>query len=77
MKRFSATGAIFILEDTAYRELRYAVEDVPSLRAFDEPGDTVVTTGTFSKSFSPGLRVGWGVIPRAIVEPVLAAKGEH
>jgi 2-aminoadipate transaminase len=75
VKRYSAFGPIYILEDTAYRELRYSADDVPSLRACDEEGDTVVCTGTFSKSFSPGIRVGWGVLPRALVEPVLAAKG--
>jgi 2-aminoadipate transaminase len=48
---------------------------VPSLRAYDAEGDTVVCTGTFSKSFSPGIRVGWGVLPRALLDPVLAAKG--
>jgi 2-aminoadipate transaminase len=75
IKRHSAAGQIFILEDTAYRELRYTGDEVPSLRACDEEGDTVVCTGTFSKSFSPGIRVGWGVLPRAILEPALAAKG--
>jgi 2-aminoadipate transaminase len=75
VKRYSAAGQIFILEDTAYRELRYAGEDVPSLRASDDDGSTVVCTGTFSKSFSPGIRVGWGVLPRVLLEPVLAQKG--
>ncbi|MEX2141143.1 MAG: PLP-dependent aminotransferase family protein [Pirellulales bacterium] len=75
VKRHSAEGTIFILEDTAYRELRYAGDDVPSLRAYDDEGDTVVCTGTFSKSFSPGIRIGWGVLPRALVDPVLAGKG--
>jgi 2-aminoadipate transaminase len=75
VKRYSTAGPIYILEDTAYRELRYAGDDAPSLRAYDEGGETVVCTGTFSKSFSPGIRVGWGVLPRALVDPVLAAKG--
>jgi 2-aminoadipate transaminase len=75
VKRHSIRGTIFILEDTAYRELRYAGDDLPSLRAYDDAGDTVVCTGTFSKSFSPGIRVGWGILPRVLVEPVLAAKG--
>jgi 2-aminoadipate transaminase len=75
IKRHSANGPIYILEDTAYRELRYAGDDLPSLRAYDEEGDTVVSTGTFSKSFSPGIRVGWGILPRALVDPVLHQKG--
>jgi 2-aminoadipate transaminase len=75
VKRHSAVGPIYILEDTAYRELRYFGNDYPSLRAYDENGDTVICTGTFSKSFSPGMRVGWGVLPKALLDPVLAAKG--
>lgn len=66
---------LFILEDAAYRELRYAGDDLPSLRAFDDAGDTVVYAGTFSKSFSPGLRVGWGMLPPALVDPVCHFKG--
>jgi len=75
VKRWSQETHIFVIEDVAYRELRYAGDDVPSMRAFDETGDTVILAGTFSKSYSPGIRVGWGVLPDALVEPVLAMKG--
>jgi 2-aminoadipate transaminase len=66
---------IYVIEDTAYRDLRYAGEDLPSLRSFDEAGDTVIVAETFSKSFSPGIRVGWGILPPALVEPVSDLKG--
>jgi 2-aminoadipate transaminase len=66
---------LFILEDAAYRELRYVGADLPSIRSFDEAGDTVVYAGTFSKSFSPGLRVGWGILPPTLVDPVCHFKG--
>ena len=75
IKRWSRRGTIRIIEDAAYRELRYAGPDVPSLRSFDAEGDTVILTGTFSKSFSPGIRVGWGFLPRDLVEPVENQKG--
>lgn len=74
-KRWSKQHRIFILEDLAYRELRYSGEDLPSMRAFDEEGDTVITAGTFSKSFSPGVRVGWGLLPKDLVGPVCDQKG--
>jgi 2-aminoadipate transaminase len=74
-KRWSRRQRIYLLEDAAYRELRYAADDVPSLRSFDPEGDTVLYAGTFSKSFSPGVRVGWGVLPKGLVGPVLAEKG--
>ncbi len=74
-KRWSRRGRIRILEDAAYRALRYDGPDEPSLRAFDSEGDTVIHTQTFSKSFSPGVRVGWGILPRDLVEPVCDQKG--
>jgi 2-aminoadipate transaminase len=74
-KRWSRHGTIFVIDDMAYRELRYAGDDVPSLRSFDEAGDTVVAAHTFSKSFSPGLRVGYGLLPTDLVDPVCQQKG--
>ena len=64
-----------MIEDAAYRELRYDGDDLPSLRSFDPQGKTVIHAGTFSKAFSPGIRVGWGILPPTLVPPVLAAKG--
>ncbi len=75
IKRWSRRGTIRIIEDAAYRELRYAGDDVPSLRSYDPEGDTVILTETFSKSYSPGLRVGWGFLPRDLIEPVANQKG--
>ena len=74
-RRWSRHGKIFVIEDTAYRELRYYSDDIPSLRSFDPEGDTVIQAGSFSKSFSPGVRVGWGMLPRRLLEPVLSGKG--
>lgn len=74
-KRWSKHGRIHVISDEAYRELRYAGEDIPSPRVWDEEGDTVIVTGSFSKSFSPGLRVGWGILPRQLIGPVNEQKG--
>ena len=70
----AASSKIYVIDDAAYRELRYAGDDLPSLRSFDAEGDTVIVAETFSKSFSPGIRVGWGILPPALVEPVLSQK---
>ena len=75
IKCWSRQGTIRIIEDAAYRELRYTGDDVPSLRSYDPEGDTVILTETFSKSFSPGIRVGWGFLPRDLIEPVANQKG--
>jgi 2-aminoadipate transaminase len=73
--RWSRRQPIYILEDAAYRELRYYGDDQASIHSYDATGDTVIHAGTFSKSFSPGIRVGWGVLPPALVKPILTLKG--
>lgn len=74
-RRWSVHQKIYVLEDMAYRELRYGCPDVPSLLYYDRAAENTIACGTFSKSFSPGLRVGWGVLPRELVEPVCNQKG--
>ena len=77
-KRWSRENSIYVIEDAAYRELRCYGDDVPSLLALakdDGDGERVIHAGTFSKPYSPGIRVGWGILPRKLVEPVLAQKG--
>lgn len=73
--RWKSRQPIYLLEDCAYRELRYDGPDVPSLWSLDPTGEIVILTHTFSKSLSPGVRVGYGILPPALVEPVLAQKG--
>jgi 2-aminoadipate transaminase len=74
-KRWSINHTIHVIADEAYRELRYSGPDVPSARCYDDEGETVIVAGTFSKSFSPGIRVGWGILPPKLVEPVCNQKG--
>jgi 2-aminoadipate transaminase len=74
-ERWSRTSRIYLIEDAAYRSLRYAGDDLPSLRSYDTTGETVIEAETFSKSFAPGIRVGWGILPPSLVEPVANLKG--
>jgi 2-aminoadipate transaminase len=74
-KRWSRHERIHVISDEAYRELRYWGDDIPSTAVCDEQGDTVVVAATFSKSFAPGLRVGWGFLPPHLVGPVTDQKG--
>ncbi len=68
-------GPLLILSDNAYRLLRYQGESLPPLTAIDPASrDFVVELGTFSKSFSPGIRVGWGVVPAPLVSHLLEMK---
>lgn len=75
VKRWSRQQRLYLLEDVAYRELRYAGDDLPTLRSYDDSGEHVILAQTFSKSFSPGLRVGFGVLPPELVRPIANQKG--
>jgi 2-aminoadipate transaminase len=76
-RKWSRDQRILILEDAAYRELRYDGPELPSVWSHDEARDTVIYTQTFSKSFSPGLRVGFGVVPAELVKPLCDRKGNE
>ncbi|MFF8288234.1 PLP-dependent aminotransferase family protein [Streptomyces sp. NPDC016309] len=66
------TGGL-ILEDDYDGEFRYDRQPVGALQGLDP--ERVVHLGTASKSLTPGLRLGWMVLPEALVGDVLAAKG--
>ncbi|MFE2296330.1 PLP-dependent aminotransferase family protein [Streptomyces sp. NPDC059452] len=67
-----ATGGL-ILEDDYDGEFRYDRQPVGVLQGLDP--ERVVYLGTASKSLAPGLRLGWMVLPRGLVEEVVAVKG--
>jgi 2-aminoadipate transaminase len=64
----AAGHPIYIVEDAAYRELRFAGKDVPSMRALPGGEDRVIYAATFSKPFATGVRVGYGLMPPALLE---------
>ena len=47
-----------IIEDNPYGELRFEGERPPAVKSFDTQG-RVLFLGTFSKTFCPGMRLGW------------------
>jgi 2-aminoadipate transaminase len=47
-----------IMEDNPYGELRYSGSPVKAIKAFDDEG-RVIYMSTFSKIFSPGMRLAW------------------
>ena len=61
-----------IVEDVAYRELRFDGRLVPSV--WSRGPDTVVQLGTFSKTLFPGARLGWAVGPADVVARLAWAK---
>lgn len=76
-----------VVEDHAYAELHYEGRPLPSLAALaagagaagaadsaDADGPLVIHLGTFSKIFSPGLRLGWVVAPPAVIGQLIRFK---
>jgi 2-aminoadipate transaminase len=62
-----------LIENDAYGELRYTGEPLPSLKQLDESGG-VVLLRSFSKVSFPGLRVGWALGPKPLIDRLRAAK---
>jgi 2-aminoadipate transaminase len=76
-RRYSKRHRIYVLEDAAYRGLTFEGSAPPSVWSHDLDGETVILARTFSKTFSPGLRLGYGVVPEALVRPILNLKANH
>lgn len=56
--RVAKANNLPIVEDNPYGELRFEGEMLPSIKSMDDEG-RVIFLGTFSKTFCPGLRIGW------------------
>jgi 2-aminoadipate transaminase len=69
----SARYRVPILEDNPYSELRYSGEQSRPLAALDKDG-LVIHISTFSKTLSPGMRLGWLIAPEAIFQMAVTAK---
>lgn len=63
---------VLIVEDVAYSHLGFDHEPRPTLWSLGP--DVVVQIGTFSKTFSPGVRLGWAAGPAPIVAKLVLAK---
>jgi 2-aminoadipate transaminase len=64
---------LLVLEDNPYGLLRYEGEPLPPLRALDG-GVYVLYLGTFSKIFSPGVRLGWVAAPGPVLAKIELGK---
>ncbi len=60
---------VMILEDNPYGDLRFAGEDVPTIKSLDTEG-RVIYAGSFSKILSPGMRLGYIIADAKILEKV-------
>jgi GntR family transcriptional regulator / MocR family aminotransferase len=62
-----------VIEDDYDTEFRYVDRPLEPLQALDADG-RVVYVGSFSKTFSPSVRLGFAVVPQPLVEPVAALR---
>ena len=65
-----------IVEDSPYRSLRYHGDNLPALFELDQNrnGDHVIGVYTFSKLFCPGMRVGFNIGPKEVVDKMANIK---
>ena len=73
LAELSAKYNIAVVEDNPYGELRFEGEHLPSVKSFDEAGN-VLCTGSFSKIFCPGVRIGWMAGDKEIVRKYVLVK---
>ncbi len=64
---------IIIIEDNPYGELRFAGEDIPTIKSMDTEG-IVLYSSSFSKILSAGMRVGYMCGPEPIIQKMVVAK---
>lgn len=63
---------LLVLEDVAYRDLAFDGSYIDSLYALGP--DATVQMGTFSKTFTPGTRMGWACGPETVIDAMAQAK---
>ena len=76
-RKYSKSHRILILEDAAYRELRYDGPVLPSIKSFDRDNSHTILACTFSKPFAPGLKLGYSAMPDDLLHAVIQQKGNH
>ncbi len=65
-----------VIEDSPYRELRYKGETIPSIYSLAqaEGMNNIISLRTFSKTISPGLRIGWITADEEIINTLVKLK---
>ncbi len=71
--RITQTAGVMVIENDIYGPLAYAGEPIASIKHLDQAGETVLLR-SFSKVAFPGLRVGWVIAPRPLIERLTETK---
>src|SRR5204863_2483586 len=69
--RIAGRAGALVIENDIYGDLRYEGEPLPLIKQLDSTGGTVVLR-SFSKLAFPGLRVGWVIGPRPLIDRLTA-----
>ena len=69
----AAKYKVIVIEDSPYGELRFEGKFIPPIKSFDKAG-YVINLGSFSKTFCPGLRLGWIVAEEEIIKKYILIK---
>jgi GntR family transcriptional regulator / MocR family aminotransferase len=69
----AATKGGWIFEDDYDSEFRYDAKPIPALKAMDSQ-DRVIYAGSFSKVMFPSMRLGYMVLPDALIKDFVLAK---
>jgi GntR family transcriptional regulator/MocR family aminotransferase len=73
---WAAEAGAIVIEDDYDSEYRYVGRPLPALMSLDKR-NLVIYTGTFSKVFSPIIRLGYIVVPKAMAERFRAERLSH
>jgi 2-aminoadipate transaminase len=65
-------AGLLVIEDNPYGLLGFEGPPTPAIRARGDE-ENVIYLGSFSKTFAPGLRVGWVLAPHAVREKLVLA----
>lgn len=69
----AARSGVVLIESDIYSELRYEGAPAATLKRLDESGNTILLR-SFSKVSFPGLRVGWVIAPRPVIQRLAELK---
>lgn len=73
---WAAEAEAIVIEDDYDSEYRYVGRPLPALMSLDKRA-RVIYTGTFSKVFSPIIRLGYIVVPKTLAERFRAERLSH
>ena len=71
--RLAQTHDLVIFEDDPYGELRFEGDPLPSLQSLNHSG-RVIHLRSLSKTFVPGMRLGWAVAEPGAIRQMVVAK---